>query len=395
MERNVVVQGHVIDCLRRLPAESVDVVVTSPPYWGKRDYGDECVSVWGGEATCDHKWGNDLPGIRTKWGNKETLSHKQKSNKGASNNIDALEKSAGNFCSCGAWRGQLGLEPHPKMFIEHLVSVFREVKRVLKKSGIVFLNLGDTYFGDNGVAVRPEGWEDLEKIRLTAHAPAEFIRERNRYRSNWLQPKQKMLIPPRVAIALQDDGWLVRNDACWIKENPFPESVIDRFSCTYEPVYVLAKNRKYYFDLDKVRKPFPASTIQRFHRQFISDNKTYNKNFTANKHLKFADKVKSGVAKGANPGDCWVFSTENLKEEHFAAYPQKLVEFLLSCSCPKGGLVLDPFAGSGTTLIVAYRMGFDYYGIELVPKYIDIIKKRIAKYCSSSRLDNYVSEVNK
>lgn len=344
--RNTVLQGHVLDRLRELPCDCVDVVVTSPPYWGLRDYGD---------------------------------------------------------------MKQIGLEKHPSEYIAKIAEVFLEVKRVLKPSGSLWLNLGDTYFGGNGKAGRPEGWSDLENDKLSGHAPADFIRERNKLRSSWLQPKQKMMIPARVAIALQEQGWILRNEVVWHKVNHMPESVRDRLTRSWESIYFFTKSNKYYFNLNAIKKPLTDSTIQRVQRPYKNKQKCVADNLSNTSSQKYADKIKHSLAVGrtgnfiysdplhtkplneigANPGDVWSLTTEGLKDEHFAVYPQKLVKRILSCACPKGGLVLDPFAGSGTSLLVAHKMGFDWLGIELVPKYCEIIDKRINRH-GRVRLDKYM-----
>ncbi|MDD5240014.1 MAG: site-specific DNA-methyltransferase, partial [Candidatus Nanoarchaeia archaeon] len=400
--------GHVLDKLRDLPNDCVDVVVTSTPYYGLRDYGPDCVSVWDGKAGCEHEWVT-----------REYLMHNgrgdcQKSAKFSSQRDEGVnypdEPKADKTCfKCGAWKGQLGLEPHPTLFIEHLTQVFSEVKRVIKPSGSLWLNLGDTYFGGQGQAGRPENWGDLEVPKLGAHAPAEFIRQRNKLRSNWLQPKQKMLMPARVAIALQDQGWILRNEIVWHKVNHMPESCRDRLTRSWESLYFFVKNDRYYFDLNAIRKPLDKQTLARVQRNYITSPKTVDNNFGADNHRRWAEKVKYDLAVGrsgnvaytdplhtkpnnplgANPGDVWTLTTEGLKDEHFAAFPQKLVKRILECSAPKDGLVLDPFAGAGTSLLVAHKMGFDWLGIELVPKYCKIIEKRIERH-GKVRLDKFM-----
>jgi len=378
--RNTVLQGHVLDKLRDLPNDCVDVVVTSTPYYGLRDYGPDCVSVWDGKADCEHEWVT-----------REYLMHNgrgdcQKSAKFSSQRDEGVnypdEPKADKTClKCSAWKGQLGLEPHPSMFIEHLAQVFLEIKRVLKPSGSLWLNLGDTYFGGNGQYGRPEGWKDLENDKLSGHAPGEFIKERNKLRSNWLQPKQKMLIPARVAIALQDQGWILRNEIVWHKVNHMPESCRDRLTRSWESLYFFVKDDKYYFDLNAIRNPHQTNCGSGTRK--ISQTQKFSKTSC------FNGGTTSYNAMGANPGDVWALTNEGLKEEHFAAFPQKLVKRILSCSAPKGGLILDPFAGAGTSLLVAHKMGFDWLGIELVPKYCKIIEKRIERH-GKIRLDGFM-----
>jgi site-specific DNA-methyltransferase (cytosine-N4-specific) len=392
---NTVLQGHVLDKLRELPSDCVDVVVTSTPYYGLRDYGPDCVSVWGGKVDCEHDFQLEEileeahlnKDFNERWGN-AVGAKKQEAATGI--------HSQRGFCSkCGSWKGQLGLEPHPSMFIEHLAQVFHEIKRVLKPSGSLWLNLGDTYFGGNGQCCRPKDWGDLETAKIEAHAPSEFIRARNKLRSNWLQPKQKMLIPARVAIALQDQGWILRNEIVWHKVNHMPESCRDRLTRSWESLYFFVKDDKYYFDLNAIRKPLAVKTLtvhnkysvpvlqgDSFDVGYAKKENGFNAMFSKN------SKVTHNL-RGCNPGDVWTLTNEGLKDEHFAAFPQKLVRRILECSAPKGGLVLDPFAGSGTSLLVAHKMGFDWLGIELVPKYCEIIEKRIERH-GKIRLDKFM-----
>jgi site-specific DNA-methyltransferase (adenine-specific) len=376
---NTVMQGHVLDKLRELPNDCVDVVVTSTPYYGLRDYGPDCVSVWGGKTDCEHDWEPYNFTLHNGRGDA------QKSGKfSEQKSIPDLKLSNASCSKCGAWKGQLGLEPHPSMFIEHLAQVFLEIKRVLKPSGSLWLNIGDTYFGGNGKAGRPEGWQDLENSKLSDHAPAEFIRARNKLRSNWLQPKQKMLIPARVAIALQEQGWILRNEIIWHKLNHMPESVTGRLTRSYESVYFFVKDAdKYDFNLNAIREPHKTNDNGK--RQHLSGK--WHETAHNSPLLKHKGIVLNPL--GANPGDVWSLTNEGLKEEHFAAYPQKLVKRILSAAASKGALVLDPFAGSGTSLLVAHKMGFDWLGIELVPKYCKIIEKRIERH-GKIRLDGFM-----
>jgi len=227
-----------------LPDEYIDVCITSPPYWGLRDYGEDVYTIWNGHLDCKHEWGQTLPkGGRTKRMEDGDPKHKKE---GIAEGF-ALA-SGGNFCQiCGAWKGQLGLEPHPQMYIGHLVEVFREVKRVLKKSGSFYLNLGDTYFGGKGKSANK--WSEnhfnretiqSKKYNINRDKPQDICLQNN----SWLTPKQLMLIPSRVAIALQEDGWILRSDIIWHKPNPMPSSAKDRLNNTYEHLFHFVKNNK-------------------------------------------------------------------------------------------------------------------------------------------------------
>ena len=350
--RNIVMQGHVLDKLAELPCDCVDVVVTSPPYWGLRDYGDP---------------------------------------------------------------KQIGLEKHPSEYIAKIAEVAQEVKRVLKPSGIFWLNIGDSYCHSRvgGVDLKTNHGHNS----VVGHIPQTHCGiNRGYFDGKWIQEKQKMLIPARVAITLQDQGWILRNEIVWHKINHMPESVRDRLTRSWESIFFFTKSNKYHFDLDAIRKPIQGDSGWAKSKyinkklaktsEFMPDRLKRNgseqsglKNYWL-KHDLAVGRVgnfayddplhtKPYHSNGANPGDVWSLTTEVLKDEHFAAYPQKLVKRILSCACPKGGLVLDPFAGSGTTLLVAHKMGFDWLGIELVPKYCEIIDKRINRH-GRVRLDKYV-----
>jgi DNA modification methylase len=448
---NTVMQGHVLDKLRELPNDCVDVVVTSTPYYGLRDYGPDCVSVWNNQVDCKHEWEPYNFSLHNGRGDaqKSAKFSEQKS-------IPDLKLTNHTCTKCGAWKGQLGLEPHPSLFVEHLAQVFLEIKRVLKPSGSLWLNLGDTYFGGQGQARRPENWGDLEVAKLGAHAPAEFILQRNKLRSNWLQPKQKMLIPARVAIALQDQGWILRNEVVWHKINHMPESCRDRLTRSWESVYFFVKDDKYYFDLTAIRKPNCRNWGTEAWTQKLKDPNVKSGIFNAQRAKNGAGSKLLGETynpQGANPGDVWSLTNEGIKDEHFAAFPQKLVKRILEAAAPKEicnkcgrpkiritaatqntepqerkitdahhrvgptsifntkalgvehktlgwkscecnadfhpGLILDPFAGAGTALLVAHKMGYDWLGIELVAKYCKIIEKRIERH-GRVRLDGFM-----
>ena len=233
-----------------LPDQSIDVVITSPPYWGLRDYGIK--SIFDGDPNCKHEWGQTLP----KGGRKKRLEDgdKKHSKEGIAEGF-ALA-TGGNFCKiCNAWKGQLGLEPNPQMFIDHLVMICQEIKRVLKKSGSFYLNIGDTYYGSGGAG------GDYNQGGLREGQPR--YKQEKTQRSNWIQPKQLLGIPERVMIALQNDGWILRNKNVWYKLNSMPSSVKDRLNNTWEPVFHFVKARKYYYDLDAIREPHKATSLDR------------------------------------------------------------------------------------------------------------------------------------
>jgi len=256
---NQILCGDCAEILQGFPENSIDLAVTSPPYWGLRNYGEETVKVWGGDSTCNHDFSKPAPPPRQR--SKKDIVN-QNSKQSYKDNPSAYDSTESSFCSkCGAWLGSLGLEPHPQLFIDHLVEICREIKRVLKPSGTFWLNLGDSYCSGHG---------NINENFNKRIGNASGIRKQEHKRpsitppkSSWLQPKQKLMIPSRVAIALQHDGWILRNDIIWYKPNHMPSSVRDRLTNAYEHIFLFAKARRYYFDLDAIRVPHSASTLQR------------------------------------------------------------------------------------------------------------------------------------
>lgn len=246
--------------------------------------------------------------------------------------------------------GQIGRESSPKEYVSRLTEVFAEVRRVLRPDGTLWLNLGDTYAG------RVE-----EEIK----------------------PKDLIGIPWMAAFALRDDGWYLRNDIIWMKENPMPESCKDRCSRCYEHIFLLSKSRKYFFDAKAISEPIAPATAERLKRGMKGGNK-YGKPVpgqpqtqTINRPRAHGEITDSMINPMRNKRDVWVVNTVPFKGGHYAAYPPKLVEPCLLAGCPEGGIVLDPFFGSGTTGMVAKQLNRHYIGIELNPEYAELAKARI------------------
>ena len=423
--------------------------------WGLRDYGAETVRIWGGDPECEHEW-------------EEIVKHRSAGGPQVPQTINprnisvavAQRDTLSNFCvNCGAWRGSLGLEPHPQLFIDHLVEICREIRRVLKPSGTFWLNLGDTFYGSGG-----KGGQ-YEKFMPDKGQPDHY-RQNSKTRSNWLQPKQKLMMPARVAIALQHDGWILRNDIIWHKPNHMPSSVKDRLTCAYEHVFLFVKNNEaiywvdqftgdlksskprqyyvhnetgekrfdrpkkeidrdwfnkngapqfkyawqghsYYFDLDAIRKPTQKSDYKNYagklavaerSKQLLDNrdqlgkpNQPQGKNpgdvLSGSKYLEMSNahslRVRGGHTgdythpKGKNPGDMWRIPTTPFPGAHFATFPPKLIEPIIKAGSPKGGIVLDPFGGSGTVGQVARRLGRRFILIEIKPEYADMARQRV------------------
>jgi len=364
-----ILQGDVFDVLATLPDESVHCVVTSPPYWGLRDYGVA---------------------------------------------------------------GQIGLEPTMAEYVATMVRVFREVRRVLRTDGTVWLNLGDSYFrnpakggsGPNGkeqaylgdVYGRAQGANRGQNNDIATNAgnagrvdrgPAGSelsILERGRNDTS-LKEKDLCMIPSRVALALQDDGWYLRSEIIWAKPNPMPESVTDRPTSAHEKVFLLTKSARYFYDADAVRQPMADSSIARLAQDIEHQAGSDRANGGAKtngpmKAVGRADKQASGKAAtsprndgnawnenngrgfiptndGANLRNVWTIATRPYSEAHFATFPPELPEMCIKAGCPVGGTVLDPFGGAGTTGLVADRLGSDAVLIELNPEYAEMARTRI------------------
>jgi len=318
--------GDCLQVLGRLEAESVHCVVTSPPYWGLRDYG---TATWeGGGPGCDH--------------DQRRREHDPDS-KSATNSGAARDGLAGKtLCrKCGARRvdAQLGLEATVEEHVEKMVEVFRAVRRVMRKDAVLFLNYGDTYRG-----------------------------------------KQLLGLPWRVAFALQADGWWLRSDIIWSKPNPMPESVTDRPTKSHEHLFLLAKSSTYFYDADAVRVPHAEKTLT--HRGQGSCGKASSQDSLGKVASgSWSKTVRIVDPRGCNLRDVWVIPTEPFPGAHFATFSTKLVEPCIKAGCPEGGTVLDPFAGACTTLLVADRLGRNGIGIELNPEYARMGADRIRQDC--------------
>lgn len=344
---NKILHGNALEVLKTLPDQSVYCVVTSPPYWGLRDYGEETLSIWGGDPECEHEWreytrpaGGGHPSDTAQVGNTKR-------------DVQRIYGAKAAFCiHCGAWRGQIGLEPTPDMYIEHLVGVFREIRRVLRDDGTVWLNLGDSYVGGGRVG------------------------------NKGLKPKDLVGIPWRVAFALQADGWYLRSDIIWAKPNAMPESVKDRCTKAHEYIFLLAKSRKYYYDAEAIREE--NSNPRRKNYTAGSRSRGINPDRNDNDLWKRSKDFKSN---GRNKRSVWTVPTKPYPEAHFATYPEELINPCILAGCPRGGIVLDPFFGSGTTGVVALKNGRDFIGIELNPEYIELAEKRLRPWMNKRLKD--------
>jgi DNA modification methylase len=348
--------GDVRDHLRALPADSFDCVVTSPPYWGLRDYGVE---------------------------------------------------------------GQIGLEPTLGEHLAVMVEVFREVRRVLKPTGTLWINYGDCYAttpnGRSAADTKAAGKDD-RTFRDKPFSTVGAIQARSNggegqhhdRRGGVLKPKDLCMIPNRLAIALQEDGWWVRSEIVWGKTNPMPDSVKDRPGTSHEKIFLLSKSARYWYDTEAVRFDLQPKTLTVYGtvRDDVEDDgsgKVLKANMARTMPVRKPRQAPAGrmgprheghinhtgineTPRGEGRGlrnyepaplPVWEIATRPFAEAHFATFPPELVERCLKAGCPKGGSVLDPFGGAGTTALVADQMQLDATIIELNPNYVHIAAKRI------------------
>jgi site-specific DNA-methyltransferase (adenine-specific) len=264
---------------------------------------------------------------------------------------------------CGAVRkdSQLGLEETPDEFANNLVKVFREVKRVLRDDGTVWLNLGDSYSSGGRTTTTNQTLRGDKDYGVTRPKPSKGIK-----------PKDLIGIPWRVAFALQADGWYLRQDIIWHKPNPMPESVKDRCTKAHEYIFLLSKSPKYYFDNEAIKEdakypqgPNSPKSIKKGKGEFGMDTR--------------GGLSKIGAIDKKNKRSVWKVSTKPFKGAHFATFPKDLIEPCVLAGCPEGGTVLDPFGGSGTTGIVAAQHNRNAVLLELNQEYIDLANARINK----------------
>lgn len=301
----MILTGNCLAILPTLPADSVQTCITSPPYFGLRDYGSP---------------------------------------------------------------GQIGQEPTPSEFVAAIVAVFREVRRVLRADGTVWLNIGDSYAGSRG------GKQGKNGLCADRSAAKQDVRVRNSGRMpTGFKPKDLMGIPWRAAFALQDDGWYLRQDIVWSKPNPMPESVKDRCTRSHEYIFLLSKSRRYFFNADAISEPAseprsPGNVT--LITTLPCEREGENANIRGSLHKICAKATR-------NKRSVWTVPPQPSKYKHFATMPEALVLPCVMAGSRPGDLVLDPFLGTGTTALVAERHGRRWVGCELNPKYVAMAERRL------------------
>ncbi|WP_049575314.1 DNA-methyltransferase [Streptomyces sp. SBT349] len=382
--------GDAIEVLDHLPDASADCVVTSPPYWGLRDYG---TGTWSdGDPACKHSVSRGTNPLQRARPETPSLSPVPSAKRGAKPAVCRR---------CGAVREdrQYGLEATLEEYIDTLRRVFGRLHRVLADTGTVWLNLGDSY------AATPPGRtaDPTRASTLSGRAAAGRLRESVRRagvdRTGQLPSKNLIGVPWQVAFALQADGWILRNAVVWHKPNAMPESVQDRLSCRYELIFLLVKQRYYYFDLDAIREPLARPEALDEGILVRGANKGHHAGVEATARrrgasvygtAKYSDpaafaerppgaalrptgrKHTAAHPRGKNPGDVWQMTTRPLRAAHYAAFPVGIPLRCIAAGCPPDGVVLDPFSGAATTGLAARQLGRSYTGIDLRADFHDI-----------------------
>tara|TARA_B100001989_G_scaffold11668_1_gene7400 strand:+ start:12300 stop:13427 length:1128 start_codon:yes stop_codon:yes gene_type:complete len=357
--------GNCLDKLKHIESQSIDTCITSPPYWGLRDYG---TAEWeGGDPNCDHVAN---PKATKKMGNKEF--NKNRPSRENTKTKGYYEKQCPK---CGAVRKdkQLGMEDTPEEFVNNLVEVFREVKRVLRDDGTVWLNLGDSYAMSS---IRGGNKKFSGNVGAHNHYD-KSIKKGKRNIPKGIKPKDLIGIPWRVAFALQQDGWYLRQDIIWHKPNPMPESVQDRCTKAHEYIFLLSKSPKYYFDNEAIKEDCVGKDERKWADTYENSGSIIQGN--TNKQIKRTRRYSKDNNLKRNKRSVWTVTTKPFKGAHFATFPMDLIEPCVLAGCREGGTVLDPFAGSGTTGLVASMFNRKAILIELNKKYVAIMETRMKK----------------
>jgi DNA modification methylase len=327
IEVNRIYEGDCLEVLKTFPDGCVNCCITSPPYYGLRDYGNP---------------------------------------------------------------DQIGLEETPELYVNKLVQVFEQVKRVLKADGTLWLNIGDSY------ASNTKGTGGATKKQLT-NSGSRFIPIKI---NHGVKEKDLIGIPWLVAFALRSNGWYLRQDIIWHKPNPMPESVTDRCTKSHEYIFLLSKSSKYYYDAESIRQPITDSSIERLQQdiegQAGSNRVPYKTNGTMKaiahksaitpgqapqgKALKRMSGEGDPIYYNANKRSVWTVNSYPYADAHFATFPERLITDCIKAGCPENGIVLDPFIGAGTTGLVASKLNRNFIGIELNPDYIKIAENRLYKH---------------
>ena len=365
------------DCRKmpELPDESIQLVVTSPPYWGMRLYEGQQDIIWS-DDNCKHKWTNcpksHDPGLHSG----SNLGSKQLIGK------DRKRTRAGSFCfKCGCWKGAFGLEPTPSLYVQHTIEILKEIRRVLRKDGVVFWNIGDTYITGKGSCFNPGGgtksWKSYNNKRSIyptgRSAPNRMFTD--------IPGKNLALIPFRIALAAQEDGWIIRQVVIWNKTNSKPESVKDRPTLSHEYILLMTKGKRYYWDHEAALIPY-REPLNRWGGLIMKSD--------TDKLAAYREMQKIGVSSAFQPGgssrpnpkgknirSVWHLPTRAYHGIHFAVFPEAIPENCIKIASKPGDTVLDCFLGTGTTLIVAAKLGRKGIGYDISEDYCQLARERL------------------
>lgn len=305
----MIINGDCLEVLKTLPSNHVDCCVTSPPYYNLRDYENE---------------------------------------------------------------KQIGLEATPYEYIEKLVRVFREVKRVLKDEGTLWINIGDSYSGSGkGAAHYPDTVKETKQSTNTGSVG--YSKIDSGYKDNIIKPKDLIGIPWMLAFALRADGWYLRQDIIWHKPNPMPESVTDRCTKAHEYIFLLSKSPHYFYDSEAIKEP----TVYPIGSRADKKRGDFKGKYHAHEEFKHISDSFRAIRNTRNKRDVWSVSTKPFRGAHFATFPKELIEPCILAGCPVGGIVLDCFFGSGTVGEVAVENSRDFIGIDVNKKYCEMATKRV------------------
>lgn len=408
-------QGNVLEVLKEFPAKSVHCVVTSPPYWSLRDYQipptvwpnpEHDLAQW---TECDHEFAVETIKADVSGGNWTQAVNGRGEAQGdiAEFREVVTGQQERGYClkGCGSWKGCLGMEPTVKLFVGHLVSIFREVHRVLRDDGTCWVNLGDSYYGSSskGGSGTPNG----KNLPMNGES-RNYCRS---YRDNsdpTLKVKDLCGVPWRFALAMQDAGWYLRSDIIWRKPNAMPESVTDRPAKSHEYIFLFAKSERYYYDNIAIKQEMAEGSAARYEYGLDSEKKRELRE----QGIRYHPVGNMKLTTHRNARTVWDINVAKSQEKHYATFPPELPELCISAgtsevgccatcgaqhkrvatssygepswrpSCQCGddetipSVVLDPFAGSGTTLLVANRMDRSAVGIEINPSYIEIANRK-------------------
>jgi len=471
--------GNCRDKLKELPAGSVQCVVTSPPYWGLRRYDGEQSAVWGGDPECEHEWESRRYYVEQS----VSATSREAFSEAGEENVERLKaarwREDSTCAKCGAWYGAFGLEPTPELYVANTLEILREIRRVLRPDGVIWWNLGDSYAGSGQGWQQKEGGSIQRKWLETygTGRPPGYISSAT---PSGLKPKDLTLIPARVALAAQADGFWVRAMVIWEKPNTMPESVKDRPTESHEYILLLTTSERYFYDADAVREPHQEASLQRVQQKWADTTKYDENGAPERQHSWQREREEMTHAchpAGRNLRSVWRFATIPYMGAHFAVFPPELprrcilagsppkvcaecgapwervterepvpypggshgnyvqkgrppggnyaikgrppggqerddsstlgkVEYYRvvtvgwqpTCQChgdlppeqrpTRPAIILDPFTGSGTTLMMAEQLGRWWVGIDICEQYSEQIKERTAQRSLAAAFEN-------